>query len=151
MPTVDVFVYGTLRAEYPGWPDDVPSGAVIDALAPNHRTLGYPGEWRLYDHALWCLKENGRPGIPALGAAEGMIVTGDLVRVGAADFNELCRYEGFPHLYHLVGVEVQNTELGSWQQAFAFMPEPETLSRFGRILPSGDYVTALLSDHTYTA
>lgn len=139
MPDFDIFVYGTLRADYLHHSD---MESVVDVIAPNHYRIGNPGDWILHDHALWCLRPDGRVGIPAIGKSEGCTVVGDVIRVGFTDLASLCRYEGFPNLYHLSSVEVQNRHSG-WHEVFCFMPDAVDLTNFGIILPSGDYVDAV--------
>jgi len=137
MPTLDLFVYGTLRSEY-GLPG---TKTIVRELAPNHVQSGLPGEWVLDDYGLFCVKPDGRVGIPAIGPLKYASVVGDVIKVNAADFTELCYYEGFPRLYELIGVEVYSNDRGSYRQAFAFAPV--NAEQFGGPLPGGDYIAGL--------
>lgn len=146
MPIIDIFVYGTLRADYTSH-----NGfSIVQELAPGHVLSGDPGSYTLHDYGLYCLKGDGSIGIPAIGQQEGCRVIGDVIRVNADDFTSLARYESFPDLYQLAGVEVCS-EHGTWRQAFAFVPMPHTLHMFGMLLPSGDFVTARNRHLTMTA
>jgi len=139
---LNVFVYGTLRTD----PTLNVHDQMVQWLAPGRLFHDNPGDWVLPDYGLFCEFDdsNYRPAIPAIGPVPGQMVIGDVISVHAEDFNELCRYEGFPSLYELTEVQVDNYATSNRLSAFVFVPT-SIPSTFGPLVSGGDYLAACYS------
>ena len=130
-PFVNVFAYGTLRT-HPRAGSDHPR---IIGWDPDGELVGEPGEWQLNSFGIWGPREGGVPAVRWTGDPNDKVV-GDVYKVTLRGFNELLRYESFPHLYdydtptaHSVG--------GDEIEVVVFTNR--TAESFGSRLPGGDY------------